>query len=360
MATNRESLCSSKNTIPNTNVDNVDVLGDRWETAHETSPRRKDVSKIKTFARLVRNGEKATVDFKIECEALRASNPRKVQANAELLKDLCAMANNGSVASYIIIGVSDNGREFKSILNRQLTSDNLQRLIQELLHPIPKIQVYDRIWRRAPLRMRGKRMVVIQIGPNPRKPSGFARDLIDWTAKICFRRNEVWVRNGATTDVATPEQVGFLLKQTSSAPALELDDNVEYQKLVRNQQSTAILNDLIGVLKELKIPTFPVRDAERQPGGHHYPDDFCALLTIRTRPFLFRFAIRAGFSRHAARIEFTRSTVGISNTALSFCHCKTLLRMCSHLPSVHYKEQWGFFTIYHAKAGRFLKESNTQ
>jgi predicted HTH transcriptional regulator len=64
------------------------------------------------FRRLVKGLEKQTVDSKIECHAYNT----KVQSpNAELAKDICAMANNGNVSSYILVGVSDDGRKFLSV-----------------------------------------------------------------------------------------------------------------------------------------------------------------------------------------------------------------------------------------------------
>jgi hypothetical protein len=47
------------------------------------------------FRRLVRAGEKATVDFKLLCNAFNKGAGDHEKAKAELVKDICAMANNG-------------------------------------------------------------------------------------------------------------------------------------------------------------------------------------------------------------------------------------------------------------------------
>src|ERR1017187_6674627 len=136
------------------------------------------------FKRLVAGKEKATVDFKIQCGAFDSGSQRKMEENAELLKDICAMSNNGNAVSYILVGVGDNGRDFKSVANGQLNSDNVQRLIQEYLRPVPRVRVHVCLWRRGSLKHRHKRFIIIQVGPNPRAAFHFARDFIDWQKKI--------------------------------------------------------------------------------------------------------------------------------------------------------------------------------
>ena len=64
------------------------------------------------FTRLIAEGEKANVDFKIRCDAFLAPI---IAPKSELAKDICAMANNGNKTSYILIGVSDDGKNLESV-----------------------------------------------------------------------------------------------------------------------------------------------------------------------------------------------------------------------------------------------------
>jgi Schlafen, AlbA_2 len=315
-----------------------------------------------TFLRLVRGGEKTTVDFKIECGAFQTGNPLKTKANAELLKDICAMANNGNIASYILIGVSDNGKGFRSVSNNQLTSDAIQRLVHEYLRPVPWVRVHNCAWRKAQSRLRGKHFVVIQIGPSPRTAYHFDRDFIDWGARICLRRNEVWIRNDTTTDVATPEQVLRLLKEKADTPAGEIENNTEYSKAPKNQQQSLLRQELIELLDEIGIRTFKIKHSEMEPGTISYPNDLRALLKIRGRPFVFRLAVRPGFSTqvpHSVQAamcwHFEHGILFLPLDNPSKNVFKNVFFGAT--VTVHYKEPWGFFTIYHAKGKPFLDSS---
>ncbi|HUW10354.1 MAG TPA: ATP-binding protein [Anaerolineae bacterium] len=93
------------------------------------------------FVDLIQRGESDTIEFKIECNALKGSD----EANAELVKDIVALANNGYVASYILVGVSDDAQEFRSVTNRSLTSDNLQRLCRDSISPVPAVKLSRRV-----------------------------------------------------------------------------------------------------------------------------------------------------------------------------------------------------------------------
>ena len=55
------------------------------------------------FLRLIHGGEKTTVDFKVRSDVFAQAG---IDAKADLAKDICAMANNGNVSSYMVIGVS--------------------------------------------------------------------------------------------------------------------------------------------------------------------------------------------------------------------------------------------------------------
>jgi hypothetical protein len=192
------------------------------------------------------------------------------------------------------------------------------------------------------LKIRGKHFVVIQIGPNPRKAYHFDRDFIDWGAKICLRRNEVWVRNDTTTDIATPEQILSLLKQRSEAPASDLETNIEYQKAPKNQQRAIVRNDLIDVLTRLDIPRFQIKQDKKQSGVIFYPDDFRGLLKIRRKPFVFRFAVREHVGFHRQQTD----SLWALEHGIFFLPLENPSKNVFFRPTVNYKQPWGWFTIY--------------
>jgi predicted HTH transcriptional regulator len=148
------------------------------------------------FRQLVKEGEKPTVDYKIDSDAF---NSKLKTPNAELAKDVCAMANNGNVSSYIIVGVSDDGQSFQSVKNSKLTDDNLQSFCKTAIFPPPKVKVLSQKWvKGASNDHKGKKFIIIQVGPQPRQAFHLAKDFIDYTEKLCLRRNEVWIRRGST------------------------------------------------------------------------------------------------------------------------------------------------------------------
>jgi hypothetical protein len=161
------------------------------------------------FKQLIGAGEKETVDFKIECSAF-ASNA--LAPKAELAKDIIAMCNNGTKKSYILIGVSDDRGKFKSVANKKLTDDNLQSFCKSTIAPPPKVSLRRVTWKKALGSHKGIEFVIIEIGPNRCTAYSFAREMIDYSAKVCFKRHEVWIRRGSTSDLATPEEVSRLVQ----------------------------------------------------------------------------------------------------------------------------------------------------
>jgi len=160
------------------------------------------------FLRLIRAGEKANIDFKVRSDAFAQVG---IDAKAELAKDICAMANNGNVASYIVIGVSDDRKTFQPVTNQKLTDDNLQDFCKKAIYPPPKLKLFRSSWRNASVDHRNKQFVIIQIGPQPRQIFRLAQDFIDYKRNVCHRRNEVWIRRNATTDLAAPEEIARIL-----------------------------------------------------------------------------------------------------------------------------------------------------
>lgn len=164
------------------------------------------------FQRLLREGENARVDFKIRCDAFASGT---LGPKAELAKDICAMANNGNVASYILVGVSDDAQTFESVLNSKLTDDNLQDFCKKAISPPPQVKLLRKCWIKATPSHTGIEFVILQIGPQRRQAFRLAQDFISYKEKVCYRRNEVWLRRGATSDLATPEEVSRLVNGQS-------------------------------------------------------------------------------------------------------------------------------------------------
>jgi hypothetical protein len=196
--------------------------------------------KYAEFQRLVGLGENQFVDFKIECHVF-AREPDSEKAKAELAKDICAMANNGSRVSYLLIGVSDDGRHLKSVTNQNLTDDRLQAFCKDVIDPPPSVKVRV-CMTPSSAEPKGQRLIAIQIGPNPRHAYRLNRNLIDLgnsdpRLRYCFRCNEVWIRRGATSDLATPEEIVRLMGRAKIAKSETEDiESVDFSRLETKQQ----------------------------------------------------------------------------------------------------------------------------
>ena len=185
-------------------------------------------------------------------------------AKAELVKDICAMANNGSIASYILVGVSDDGQSFESVSNAKLVDDNLQSFCKDAIFPPPRIRVHREHWARASSAHAGKDFVIIQIGPQARHIFRLARDFIEYSERVCYRRNEVWIRRGATSDLAAPEEIVRL----ASGESLERDptriqrqaDQKSFSRLSQIEQITSITSTGEGCVEELDFVRLPEKD----------------------------------------------------------------------------------------------------
>lgn len=194
-----------------------------------------DASRLR---QLISAGESQTVDFKIECNAFHGGTG----ATAELAKDIVAMANNGNRYSYLIIGVSDDGTNLKSCRNAKLNDEAVQDLVKTAVDPVPRVAVL-----RVPYKVNKNTydLVVIRIGRNKRQAYRFARDFIDYVARVVFRRNEVWIRRGTTSDLATPEEIARLV--AGSDPAGERLDHAVvtvYARLPWQDRWPAMSRDL--------------------------------------------------------------------------------------------------------------------
>lgn len=181
------------------------------------------------FEKMLQGGETDRVEFKIECLAFQPKCPDAESAKAELARDVCALANNRPGPSFLVIGVADNGQDFKSVTNPELTDENLQAFFREAVSPPPRVKLASVELGPSRGRHAGKRCVVIQIGPHEHQVFRLNRDFISphnspTKTRYHFRRNEVWIRRGATTDLASPEEVVAMSSATPEKP-LPLSQN---------------------------------------------------------------------------------------------------------------------------------------
>lgn len=194
----------------------------------------------KRFKELVRGKEKRTVDFKLESYVFKI---KSLKLKGELAKDICAMANNGNVASYVIFGVSDDGLSFKSVNNEKLTDDNIQTFCKKAISPIPKVKLTRECWKNTDSKHKGKIFVIIQVGPHARRAYRLNQDFISYREFICFRRNEVWIRRGSTSDLATPEEVSKLVQKLPLNDISLPPENTIYSRLSKYKQFDSLYLD---------------------------------------------------------------------------------------------------------------------
>lgn len=187
--------------------------------------------------RFLTEPESATLDRKLECHAFQGNG----KANAELVKDVCAMANNGNRLSYIVVGVADDLSELRTIRNAKLTDDNLQDLVKKTITPVPKVRLEDVEWSDEG---RTSRLKVVVIGRNARQAFALATDLIDHKQGYAFRRNEVWIRRGATSDLATPEEIRRLVEGHDLVADVGPAVNRVYARIDVGDRLNAVYEDL--------------------------------------------------------------------------------------------------------------------
>src|SRR5215469_12817598 len=175
---------------------------------------------------------------------------------SEIAKDICAMANNGGRASYLLIGVSDKGDHLKPVTNTELTDDNIQTFCKEAIAPPPKVGLHEFLRENSSGAAKEK-FLAVQVGPNPRHAYRLSRDFIDIKnsnekKRFFFRRNEVWIRRGATSDLATPEEL-VRLAHGHRAPKIEDNspDVIDFSRLEKSEQLSAMLMEAETFFREI-------------------------------------------------------------------------------------------------------------
>lgn len=278
------------------------------------------------FKALVKGGEKENVDFKLRCELFQADG---LAPRAEFAKDICAMANNGPVASYLLIGVADSGKSFLTVSNNRLIDDNIQTFCKEAVYPPPRIELIRKSWRHDRLPFSGIEFVIIKIGPHPRQPFRLNRDFVSYKEKICYRRNEVWIRRGATSDLATPEEIGRLLKGQSHHVSQQRVNNRDYHRLHREHQAQVVRSDLANCLREL--------------GGALHQDRI--VLPIKSFNFVFRLVLLPELTSNPSALDYTERHWRYEHGVIFLVLGSVTKLAIPKYAELSFKEKWGWFTV---------------
>jgi len=292
------------------------------------------------FRELLRKGECETTDFKLECNAFQ----RNTADNAEFVKDIVAMANNGYVASYLVIGVSDDRKGFRSVANDNLTDENLQRLCRDSVTPTPAVKLTRESWPRAANRKhKGKTFVVIQVGPQPRQCFSISRDLVDWPHRCCHRKHEVWVRRGTTSDLATPQEIKRLLEGKVAIARPAAETSVDYTRLRQDEVESAILSDLSDLVHsaggQLHGPThFTNGRARRYLTGHRI------MLPIEGSNLVLKLLVIDKCTSRAQMGRLQEAYLDVQHGLLLVCHGNVSPQSVVFLDQT-LKEPWGWFCV---------------
>lgn len=288
------------------------------------------------FQKLVREGEKGTVDFKIDAHVFATG---AVADRGELAKDICSLANNGSRKSYILIGVSDDGRHFKSFSNAKLTDDALQDFCKNAIHPPPRVKFTLAEWAATKAAHAGKRFGIIEVGPHPKTAFRLSKDFMDYSNKACYRKNEVWIRRGATCDLATPEEIAGLLRKPGTDPTIHLPNNVIYQRLPVTDQREQVLSDLAAALYDL--------------GGSLADGD--AALPLQKRQHVWRVAVVSELNSQRDLFELFRDVWEYQHGVLVISLGTVGKSSIPQAADVSTKEAWGYYVRLNLALRYFLQ-----
>jgi hypothetical protein len=196
----------------------------------------------KKFTHILNDGETQFVDFKVDSSVFQVRN--RISEKAELV--------NGNRVSYIVYGISDDGKKFRPVKNDKLTEDNVQTLCTNSISPPPKIRLHKIYFTKGRKDLIHKLFVAIQIGPQARKAFRFSKDFINYSERVCFRNNEVWIRRNATSGLATPEEIESLVRGKSYMDLRNTDENpTEFLKLPISKQTPVVKNELTSIISDM-------------------------------------------------------------------------------------------------------------
>lgn len=259
------------------------------------------------------------------------------------------MANNAPTISYLIVGVSDDRKQFQSVQNTKLTSANIQTLIRDSIHPHPRVKVSERCWSKAPQPLGQKRFVIIQIGPNAKDAYRFNRDYVQPGSGYNFRKNQVWIRNQDTSDIATPEQIVRLKTKRSAQQAdEEALQGIDYEKLAASDKAKAMCKDLRQLFREHDFRILPPKKAK--VGWQSVSDyDFRVVGKINNRTYLFLCAVRPRFSKSYNQSYELHQSWKSEDAVICLLQQQNVGKQGIFFqPSVNYSMPWGWYSLFTA------------
>jgi len=76
------------------------------------------------------------------------------------------------------------------------------------------------------------------------------QDFIAYKENVCYRRNEVWIRRGATSDLATPEEISRLVQGSPIEDIPPVAGKTVYSRLSKEKQLDCLFSDVARCIEE--------------------------------------------------------------------------------------------------------------
>ncbi|MDR2170276.1 MAG: ATP-binding protein [Planctomycetaceae bacterium] len=190
------------------------------------------------FQQLLYSSESDSLDFKKEQYKFEgATNIEK----SKLIKDILAFANSWRRCdAYILIGVKENNGEKEVVgISEHIDDAKIQQLVNSNTNrPIDfSYQQFE---------YENKKIGIIYFPVMQDRPYYFKVNYKEGTKEI-IRQNEVYVRRGSTTDIASPDEVA---KMGNSAYAVSVNFEVQlYDNKLQKQKGEFLLVDYLFVQK---------------------------------------------------------------------------------------------------------------
>ena len=296
------------------------------------------------FCQLIATGENESVIFKLESNALN----NNANDNGELARDIISLANHRGGLGYIIIGVSKNGPEFKSVTNLDFTQERLQGFSKSVIFPEPTL-----VLTKLTLESQGiepdhqnKTFIIIQVGPQLLGVFRFNYDFVDFSQNICFRKNEVWVRHKTASVLATPEEIEGLFKGGPISSKIDIAPNqllltkksVNYLKLPTNKVISTILSKIESLATQTGGKLIPSDDPIKHEKSliHHL------ILPINGNPILFRVLVTDQCITKGQIRDFTQRYLTFEHGIFIIALADVLPAALEYCPT-QMKQPWGWF-----------------
>jgi len=170
---------------------------------------------------LIKKWERPKVDFKRELR-LRTKEEKR-----EFAKDACAIANSEGGVGYLIIGF-DKKKRLVGMQQGQLDEGQLQQIISHRCDPPIDISLQVLLYR-------GKRVGVIEIPPNSRKPHQVSTP------------GGFYIRHGSSTSVMSVDEIMCAMLKRRE---IESGRQGEYDDLSISRRAERLANDAIDCFRE--------------------------------------------------------------------------------------------------------------